>query len=91
MTMDDIRPKPPEPHFPPPKKPPKKLKEVETKKNQKIKFSFGDYLRILWMILLGEAEKRLNPIEKSVKNKLVCYITIGFFIILAVAIVWLLI
>ena len=91
MTMDDIRPRPPEEHFPPPKKPPKKLDEVKPKKNHKVRFSFGDYLRFAWMVLLGVAEKQLNPMEKTIGDKTLCYLAIGFFVVLSVTIVVLLI
>ena len=79
-NFGDLEGKPPEQIPYEPHKPPDELKPVDQKENQKIKFSFADYLRFVWMYILKEGEGLLTP-EKQAAEKVISWGTVIFIII----------
>lgn len=73
----------PIPHKPKPI--PTELPEVGKEKNVKIKFGLSDYIRILWMYFLADADKKLNPMEyKIADNFWTCFVVAASLFTLAI-------
>ena len=74
-----------------PKPVPDHLDEVEKPGNVKVKFNIKDYIRIIFMYLLSEAEKKLNPAEYVVADKFwTCFIVAGSLFTLVILLKYLL-
>jgi len=74
-----------------PKPIPESLKETDKLVSEKVKFNFSDYMRIVFMYLLSEAEEKLNPAEYAIADKFwTCFIVAGSLFTLAILLKYLL-